>query len=111
VAKDNGCTWTGMCSDILPHTEEKHDKYIYRSDLRSFKHEEFNFLQQCKFSGIFSFCGEIFWFRSERDLVKRMLYEAMQYIGPEENASKYAYEHMLVSPSGDKKLIFENAVT
>jgi Zn-finger nucleic acid-binding protein len=108
VAKDNGCTWTGMCSDILPHTEEKHDEYIYRSDL--FRHEEFNFLQQCKISGIFSFCGEIFWLRSEHDPLKRMLYESVQYIGPEENASKYAYKHTLVSPSGDQKLIFENVV-
>jgi hypothetical protein len=36
-----------------------------------------------------------------------MLYEVVQYI---ENASKYKYEHTLVSPSGDQKLVFENIV-
>lgn len=111
VAKDNGCTWTGCRSDILRHMEEKHGKYIYRSDLCSFKYEEFNFLQECKFSCIFSSCGEIFWFRSKRDPEKRKIYEAVQYIGPKENASKYAYEHRLVSPSGDQKLTFVNVVT
>jgi E3 ubiquitin-protein ligase SIAH1 len=32
VAKDNGCTWTGPHSDIVAHTEQKHDKNIVRSD-------------------------------------------------------------------------------
>lgn len=110
VAKENGCTWGGCRSDILHHTEEKHDKYIYRSDLCSFKYEEFNFLQECKFSCIFSSCGEIFWFRSKRDPDKRKLYEVVQYIGPKDNTSKYVYEHRLVSPSGDQKLTFTNVV-
>jgi hypothetical protein len=34
----------------------------------------------------------------------------VQYIGPEDNASNYAYEHRLVSPSGDQKLTFLNVV-
>lgn len=110
VAKENGCTWVGRRSDVLRHTEEKHDKYIYRSDLCSFKYEEFNFFQECKFSCIFSSCGEIFWFRSKRDPEKRKLYEVVQYIGPTENASKYIYEHRLLSPSGDQKLTFTNVV-
>jgi len=33
VAKENGCTWAGCRSDTLHHTEEKHDKYIYRSEI------------------------------------------------------------------------------
>jgi len=33
VTKENGCIWAGCRTDILHHTEEKHDKYIYRSEL------------------------------------------------------------------------------
>jgi hypothetical protein len=39
-----------------------------------------------------------------------MLYEVVQFIGPEDNASKYTYEQKLVSPSGDQKLTFVNVV-
>lgn len=110
VAKENGCTWTGLRSDILNHTAEKHDKCIYRSDLCSFKYKDLDFSLQYKFSCIFSSCGEIFWFRSKRDPEKRKLYEVVQYIGPTENASKYIYEHRLLSPSGDQRLTFTNVV-
>jgi E3 ubiquitin-protein ligase SIAH1 len=110
VDKDNGCTWTGKRSDILPHTEEKHNEFIYRWDCNLIVDEGFNFNEQWKFSNIILFRGEIFWYRSELDPLKRMLYEAVQYIGPEENASKYAYKHTLVSPSGDKKWTFQNVV-
>jgi hypothetical protein len=110
VGKEDGCSWTGPRSAILPHTEDKHEKYIYRLGLCAFKYEKFNFFHEFKISFIFSFCGEIFWFRSKRDPQKKRLYEVVQYIGPEDNASKYAYEHRLVSPSGDQKLTFVNVV-
>ncbi|PSN45752.1 hypothetical protein C0J52_13792 [Blattella germanica] len=110
VGKDSGCAWVGRRSEILRHMEEKHSKYIYRSDLCSFKYEEFSFLQECKFSCIFSSCGEIFWYRSKRDPERRKLYEIVQYIGPKENASKYVYEHRMVSPDGDQRLTFSNVV-
>jgi hypothetical protein len=74
------------------------------------RYKKFNFFAKCKFTRIFPFCGEIFWFRSERDPKKRRLYEVVQYIGPEDNASKYAYEHRLVSPSGDHKMTIVNVV-
>jgi hypothetical protein len=74
------------------------------------KHEEFNFLQERKFSRILSFRGEIFWLRSEWYSPERMLCEVVHYIGPEENASKYKYVHTLVSPSGDQKSVIENTV-
>jgi E3 ubiquitin-protein ligase SIAH1 len=111
VGREGGCTWIGRRSAILPHTEQKHRKYISRSDLCQFKYEKFNVLQECKISRIFSFRGEIFLFSSKLDPHKKRLYDVVQYIGPKGNASKYAYEHRLVSPSGDKKLTFVNVVT
>jgi hypothetical protein len=111
VGEEDGCIWTGPRSDILRHTEEKHgDDCIYRSFPCEFYYETFNILEEYYFSSIFSFCGEIFWVRSESDPQNRKLYEVVQYIGPEDNASKYAYEHRLVSPSGEQKLTFVNVV-
>jgi E3 ubiquitin-protein ligase SIAH1 len=110
VAEDNGCTWTGPRSDLVLHTEKNHAEHMYRSDICRIKHEEFNFQEQRKFSRIISFRDEIFWFRSEWYPLERMLYEVVHYIGPQENASKYKYEHKLVSPSGDQKLVIENIV-
>jgi E3 ubiquitin-protein ligase SIAH1 len=110
VAKDNGCTWTGKRSDLLRHTKKKHDKNIVRRQLCKLKHNKLNFFQRYTYSKIFLLRGEIFWLRSDLDPLKRKLYEAVQYIGPAENASKYAYEHRFVSPSGDKKFTYVNAV-
>jgi hypothetical protein len=110
VGKEDGCTWTGPRSDILPHTEMKRGEYVYRTNPSTLKYAKFNFFTRCKFSLIFPFSREIFWFRSERDPKKRRLYEVVQYIGPEDNASKYAYEHRLVSPSGDQEMKIVNVV-
>jgi E3 ubiquitin-protein ligase SIAH1 len=110
VGREDGCTWTGPRSDILPHTEDKHGKYVYTRDPCTMKHDNFNFFAKRKFSCIFSYFVEIFWFRSEHDPTKQRLYEMVQYIGPKDNASKYTYEHRLVSPSGDQKLTFVNVV-
>ena len=110
VGRDGVCSWSGRRSEILRHMEEKHPKYIYRSDLCSFRYEEFSFRHECKFACVFSSCGEIFWYRSRRDPEKRKLFEVVQYIGPKENASKYVYEHRMVSPEGDQRLTFTNVV-
>jgi hypothetical protein len=110
VAKDNGCPWTGQRSDIVQHVRDNHVEDIFISDMCTIKYEEINFNQQRKFSRIISFSGEIFLFRSEFYPPERMLYEVVHYIGPEENASKYKYEHTLVSPSGDHELVFQNTV-
>jgi hypothetical protein len=71
VGRESGCDWTGRRSAILPHTEDKPEKYIHRLDLCAFKYEKFIFFHECKISYIFSFCGEIFWFRSKRDPQKK----------------------------------------
>jgi E3 ubiquitin-protein ligase SIAH1 len=110
VGREDGCTWTGPRSAILPHTKQKHGKCIYRINPHALKFKKFYLFRKRKVSRIFPFCGEIFLFRSERDPQKRTLCDVMQYIGPEDNASKYAYEHRLVSPSGDQKLTFVNVV-
>jgi E3 ubiquitin-protein ligase SIAH1 len=110
VAKDIGCPWTGQRSDIVLHTVDNHVEDIFISDKCKICHEGFNLFRECTFSVIISFREEIFWLRSEFYSPKRMLYEVVHYIGPQENASKYKYQHTFVSPSRDQKLVIENIV-
>jgi E3 ubiquitin-protein ligase SIAH1 len=109
VAKDNGCTWTGPRSGIVAHTKEKHNKNI-RTTSSIYRCTGDYIFDIHRMNCIFLFGEEIFWYRSKSDAQKKRFYGDMQYIGPAGNASKYVYEHRLVSPSGDKKLIFENVV-
>jgi E3 ubiquitin-protein ligase SIAH1 len=48
VGKEDGCTWTGPRLDILPHTEDKHGEYVYRSGSCSFKVENNDYLKKLK---------------------------------------------------------------
>jgi hypothetical protein len=52
----------------------------------------------------------VFLLRMKRDSYNRKYYEAVQYVGPAENASKYRYEHHLVSPDGDKEITVKGTV-
>jgi E3 ubiquitin-protein ligase SIAH1 len=110
VAKEKGCNWIGCRSEILRHTQIEHDAYVYKSDLCKFGFENFDFLQEHKFSCLLYFAREIFLYSSERDPASRKLYDVIQYIGPTENASKFAYEHRFMSPSCDQQLKFTNVV-
>jgi hypothetical protein len=97
------CSWEGLRTDILQHVKEKHEDRAF--DTRSYRFSEYEHWKETMESAVLcTFSEEIFWLRNKTDSDKRKYYEAVQYIGPAENASKYRYEHHLVSPGGQKEV-------
>jgi E3 ubiquitin-protein ligase SIAH1 len=100
----DSCSWEGLRTDILQHAKEKHEVYAFDSRVDRFSDYE-DWKETMEGAVLCTLSEEIFLFRKKRDSNKRKYYEAVQYIGPAEKASKYRYEHHLVSPGGHKEMI------
>jgi E3 ubiquitin-protein ligase SIAH1 len=100
------CSWEGRRTDILQHAKEKHEVYAFDSRVDRFSEYE-DWKETMEGAVLCTMSEEIFLLRKKRDSNKRKYYEAVQYIGPAENASKYRYKHHLVSPGGHKEMTVE----
>jgi hypothetical protein len=99
----HSCPWEGLRTDILQHAKEIHEVYAFDTRLDRFsKYEDWK--ETMEGAVLCTLSEEIFLLRKKRDSDKRKYYEAVQYIGPAENASKYRFEHHLVSPGGHKEM-------
>jgi E3 ubiquitin-protein ligase SIAH1 len=97
------CPWEGRRNDILQHAKEKHEVYVFESTVDRFSEYE-DWKENMEGAVLCTLSEEIFLLRKKRDSNKRKYYEAVQYIGPAENASKYRYKHHLISPGGHKEM-------
>lgn len=105
----NSCSWEGRRTDILLHAKEKHRGSVFQSRVNIFSiYKNWKKTLECEI--LCTLSEEIFLLRTKRDSKKRKYYEAVQYIGPAESASKYRYEHHLVSPEGHKEMTVNCAV-
>lgn len=97
------CSWEGLRTDILQHAKEKHEVCAFDSRVDRFSEYE-EWKETMEGAVLCTLSEELFLLRKKRDSNKRKYYEAVQYIGPVENALKYRYKHHLVSPDGHKEM-------
>ncbi|PNF19731.1 hypothetical protein B7P43_G14772 [Cryptotermes secundus] len=103
------CSWTGRHSELGKHLSERHsDKILEGTGGQSCRWDLPLSVKDTRV--IFAF-GKVFLYQQRLHTIKRVFYIVVQYVGPEEEASRFKYEVELRSGSGAQKMTVIGNVT
>jgi E3 ubiquitin-protein ligase SIAH1 len=102
--KVDSCKWKGRSFDILAHMTETHENSCWMVD-ENFIIYELNIFGGTEDIQLISACHEVFWYNFKCDPTEQKLFLAVQYIGPKELASSFAYEFELCADADQEMCI------
>ncbi|XP_066994026.1 E3 ubiquitin-protein ligase sina [Anabrus simplex] len=103
-----GCTWEGRRNEIYAHVKKMHELRARMKEDNNIFIDNFDLSEELSAAQLIVAHGEIFWYRVKRDPSVRKFFIAVQYIGPQNNASNYKYTLKFNGRNGVSRLVFSN---